>query len=88
MQRLGYRIRYTGEIPVAYVALKEDGSADEREICRFCMWHLGRYAIPRKVIFIKALPKNAAGKIVKRELRKAGEIERRIDLRKQTANER
>jgi long-chain acyl-CoA synthetase len=69
-----------GEIPVAYISLKDGGLADEREIRRFCMLHLGRHEIPRKIIFMTELPKNAAGKIVKRELRKAGETERGVDL--------
>lgn len=68
-----------GEIPVAYIALRESASADEREIRRFCMLHLGRHEIPRKIVFMRALPKNAAGKIVKRELRKTGEIERGVN---------
>jgi long-chain acyl-CoA synthetase len=83
-----------GEVPIAYISLKPDfqglekckggGSASfqclEKDIRRFCMTHLGRHEIPRKIIFMKELPKNAAGKIVKRELRKAGEIERGINL--------
>ena len=69
-----------GEIPVAFVALNKDCPADEREIRRYCMLHLGRHETPRKVIFMDELPKNAAGKIVKRELRKAGEVERGINL--------
>ncbi len=69
-----------GEVPVAYISLKTGASENEREIRRFCMQHLGRHEIPRKVIFMNELPKNAAGKIVKRELRKAGEIERGVNL--------
>jgi long-chain acyl-CoA synthetase len=45
------------------------------------MIHLGRHEVPKKVIFLKELPKNAAGKIVKRELRKTGEIERGIEIK-------
>ncbi len=72
-----------GEVPVAYIALEEGVAADgaqisEKEIRRFCMQHLGRHEIPRKVVFMDSLPKNAAGKIVKRELRRQGEVERGI----------
>jgi len=35
----------------------------------------------RKFFFRHALPKNATGKILKRELRKLGELERGIDSR-------
>jgi len=34
--------------------------------------------VPRKVVFMDALPKNGAGKIVKRVLNKQGEIERGV----------
>jgi long-chain acyl-CoA synthetase len=70
-----------GEIPVAYIALTEDDAATTADIRTFCRDHLGRHEIPRKVFFMPELPKNAAGKIVKRELRKTGELERGIDSR-------
>ena len=80
-----------GEVPVAYIALKDPPSpkgsgatrnfqCSESDIRAFCRKHLGLHEVPRKVIFMNELPKNAAGKIVKRELRKAGEIERGIHL--------
>ena len=69
-----------GEVPVAYIVLKENFQPLESDIRAFCLQHLGRHEVPRKVIFMDELPKNAAGKIVKRELRKQGEIERGINL--------
>ena len=69
-----------GEVPVAYITLKEEIPCSESDLRAFCLKHLGRHEVPRKIIFTKALPKNAAGKIVKRELRKQGEIERGINL--------
>ena len=36
---------------------------------------------PRKVVFLDALPKTSSGKILKRALRRHGEIERGIDLK-------
>jgi long-chain acyl-CoA synthetase len=70
-----------GEIPVAFVALKEGALTDPQEIRRHCREHLGRHEVPHKVIFMNQLPKNAAGKILKRELRKSGEYERGVDSR-------
>lgn len=69
-----------GEIPVAYVALVEGRTVSDRDLKAFCLKHLGRHEVPRYVVFMNELPKNAAGKIVKRELRKQGEIERGIDI--------
>lgn len=68
-----------GEIPVAYVVAKEDSEISSSEIKAFCRENLGRHEIPRRVVMRETLPKNAAGKILKRELRKAGELERGID---------
>lgn len=69
-----------GEVPVACLSIKEGAQASGDEIKAFCRKYLGRHEVPRKVIFMDDLPKNAAGKIVKRELRKQGEIERGIDI--------
>ncbi|HNR93768.1 MAG TPA: long-chain fatty acid--CoA ligase [Kiritimatiellia bacterium] len=71
-----------GEIPVAYVALKEGRKATANDVRNYCRSNLGRYEVPRKVFFMDALPKNAAGKIMKRELRTHGELERGIDSRR------
>lgn len=70
-----------GEIPVAFVAVKEGASATPEALRQFCREYLGRHEVPRKVILIPQLPKNAAGKILKRELRKSGEFERGVDSR-------
>jgi len=68
-----------GEIPRAYVVLKPGANATSKDIRKFCMDHLGRFQVPRQIVFVKALPKSATGKILKRELRKQGEVERGIE---------
>ncbi|MCP4043596.1 MAG: long-chain fatty acid--CoA ligase, partial [Gammaproteobacteria bacterium] len=70
-----------GEIPVAYVALKKPDDASSSQIRAYCREHLGRHEVPRKIFFMPELPKNATGKILKRELRKHGELERGVDSR-------
>ncbi len=70
-----------GEIPVAHIVLKPGIAATASDIRRFCGERLGAHEVPRKVIFRAELPKNAAGKVLKRELRKHGEIERGVDGR-------
>ncbi|MBN1348117.1 long-chain fatty acid--CoA ligase [candidate division KSB1 bacterium] len=67
-----------GEIPKAYVVLKPGATASAKDIRKFCMDNLGRFEIPRQVVFLEKLPKSATGKILKRELRKDGEIERGV----------
>jgi fatty-acyl-CoA synthase len=56
------------EVPKAVVVLKEDTSASEEEIISFCSDKLAKYKIPRSVAFVKALPRNDTGKVLKREL--------------------
>lgn len=68
-----------GEIPVAHVVLRGGSSATEATLRTWCREHLGRHEVPRRLIIRDALPKNAAGKILKRELRRSGEHERGID---------
>jgi long-chain acyl-CoA synthetase len=67
-----------GEIPVAYLSLQPDAALTEAEVKAHCREHLGRHEVPRKVFFLPDLPKNAAGKILKRELRRKGEHERGV----------
>ncbi|MCB9420295.1 MAG: long-chain fatty acid--CoA ligase [Ardenticatenaceae bacterium] len=55
----------------ALVVLKAGQTATEQEIIDFCQGKLARYKIPKSVIFLdKPLPRTAAGKVLKRELRK------------------
>lgn len=67
-----------GEIPVAYVAVDETHEDPERALKDHCRAHLGRHQIPKRFVLLESLPKNATGKILKRELRKHGEVERGI----------
>ena len=75
---IGHADELHGEIPVAYIVLKDTFEADSADIRRWCRKHLGNYEVPRKVVFMDALPKNGAGKIVKRVLNKQGEVERGV----------
>jgi long-chain acyl-CoA synthetase len=63
-----------GEIPVAFVALRdgfvESGKLGE-DLCSFVADRLTHYKQPREVRFIDAVPKTASGKILRRELRKS-----------------
>ena len=70
-----------GEIPVAHVVSGEGIDLSSADVRAWCRERLGQHEVPRKVLFHESLPKNAAGKILKRELRTAGEIERGVDSR-------
>jgi acyl-coenzyme A synthetase/AMP-(fatty) acid ligase len=63
-----------GEIPVAFVALRDgfvDSSKLGDELCGFVADRLTHYKQPREVHFVDAVPKTASGKILRRELRKS-----------------
>jgi acyl-CoA synthetase (AMP-forming)/AMP-acid ligase II len=53
----------------AAVTVKEGASATAQELIDFCKQRLARYKAPKSVEFVESLPKNPAGKILKRELR-------------------
>jgi acyl-CoA synthetase (AMP-forming)/AMP-acid ligase II len=61
-----------GESVKAVIALKTEftGKIDEKELMEFCAAHLAGYKKPRYIDFLTELPKNAAGKIDKAELKK------------------
>ena len=68
-----------GEIVVAHVVPREGTELVDRELKAFCRAQLGHHQMPRRFVVRESLPKNATGKILKRELRRAGEIERGVD---------
>jgi len=63
-----------GEIPVAFVVLREGFVAArklEEELCAFVADRLTPYKQPREIHFVDAMPRTPSGKILRRELRKA-----------------
>ncbi|EXJ13686.1 long-chain-fatty-acid--CoA ligase [Imhoffiella purpurea] len=67
-----------GEVPVAHVALRPGARCEAADLRAWCRQHLGQHEIPRRIRIHETLPKNAAGKILKRELRVTGEHERGV----------
>jgi fatty-acyl-CoA synthase len=55
-----------GETPVAFVVGSDVAAAELIEHCRH---HLASYKKPTAIHFVTELPRNAAGKVLKRELR-------------------
>jgi len=78
---IGVPHRRSGETVKAYVVLRSGAEATGAEIRKFCLQHLGSFEVPRTVVITDKLPKSSTGKILKRELRKDGEVERGIDIR-------
>ena len=58
-----------GEIPAAYVVLKEGQDATETEVRDFVADQVAHYKQVRRLTFVEAIPKSASGKILRRVLR-------------------
>ena len=61
-----------GEVPVAFVVLREGMSAAPDDLLERCRGQLAKFKVPKDVTFIDALPRNPSGKVLKRELRGDG----------------
>jgi acyl-CoA synthetase (AMP-forming)/AMP-acid ligase II len=62
-----------GEIPCAFIVLREGFPSTEKtqaEICGYVGERLTGYKQPREVRFVTTIPRNPSGKILRRELRK------------------
>ncbi|MFC4075921.1 o-succinylbenzoate--CoA ligase [Salinithrix halophila] len=57
-----------GAVPVGFVRVKPGEVVTEKELVRFCGERLARYKIPRRIHFVRELPKNASNKLVRRRL--------------------
>jgi fatty-acyl-CoA synthase len=58
-----------GEAVCAVVALRPSQRATADELIAHCRTRLAKYKTPKYVVFVDALPRNAAGKVLKRTLR-------------------
>jgi acyl-CoA synthetase (AMP-forming)/AMP-acid ligase II len=57
-----------GEDIGAWIVRAAGSELTAEELRAFCAEHLSDYKVPRSVVFVDALPRNATGKVVKRDL--------------------
>lgn len=57
-----------GEVALAFVELNEGASFDETALRAHCRDGLAQFKVPREIRCLAALPRNATGKIVRRQL--------------------
>jgi len=57
-----------GESGMAFIVLKNNSEASPESLSTFCREKLAKYKIPKHFRFVKALPKNDAGKIDRKSL--------------------
>ena len=58
-----------GEMPKAYVVLKDGFTVDKEELIKFCAVRIAPYKRIREVEFIEEIPKTPVGKVLRRILR-------------------
>ncbi|USK54176.1 o-succinylbenzoate--CoA ligase [Cytobacillus solani] len=56
-----------GEVPIAFLTTKTE--IDKDKISAFCLQKLAKYKVPKQFYIIDQIPRNAAKKILRRELR-------------------
>lgn len=66
---IGERNAEWGEIVVAVVVPRAGATVDAAALDAHCLAHLARFKRPKRYVFVDELPKNATGKVLKRELR-------------------
>jgi long-chain acyl-CoA synthetase len=66
---VGVENEYQGESVKAVLVRRPGESLEAAEVIEYCRAHLAAFKVPRVVEFRDQLPKNATGKLLKRELR-------------------
>jgi len=68
---LGVPDKTRGEVPKAFVTLREGATADAGDLAAFCRRHLPRYKLPAAFELRAELPHSPTGKVHKLALRQA-----------------
>lgn len=61
-----------GEEVAGFVVLREGSETSEEEVIEFCKSRLADYKCPKRISFVKDIPKGPTGKLLKRELTNPG----------------
>jgi long-chain acyl-CoA synthetase len=68
---VGVPDRIKGQAVVAMVALKQGEEGDKQELLRYCKNHMPEYRLPKAVLIRGEIPRDPAGKILRRIVRQA-----------------
>jgi acyl-CoA synthetase (AMP-forming)/AMP-acid ligase II len=58
-----------GEVGLAFVVTRPGSGLSTQDVIAHCRERLANFKVPREVVFVGQLPRNAGGKVLKRELR-------------------
>lgn len=67
---VGVKDSRKGEQPIGFIAANEGTTVDTRALQQFLRERLADYKVPRRIVVVSALPRNATGKVQKPELQK------------------
>ncbi len=57
-----------GEVPVGFVEVAEGESVEPDELIHWCRDRLAGYKVPRRIVLVEEMPRNATGKVLRRAL--------------------
>jgi len=57
-----------GEVGVAHVVLRRGYVTDDEELKEFCAEQLAAFKVPKKVVFVKSIPRSSGNKVLRRML--------------------
>ncbi|MEE9912222.1 MAG: AMP-binding protein [Deltaproteobacteria bacterium] len=66
---VGVSDRLKGQAIVAVIALKDGEQADKEELLKYCKDHLPDYRVPKAILIRETIPRDPAGKLLRRILR-------------------
>jgi long-chain acyl-CoA synthetase len=66
---IGVPDRIKGQAIFAVIVLREGMQADKEEFLKYCKENMPDYRVPKTILIREAIPRNPAGKILKRVLR-------------------
>ena len=69
---VGINDGYGGQIPTAFVVLKEGHHATAEELSDLCCQNLADFKLPKRLEFVDSLPKTSSGKISRKKLKERG----------------
>ena len=58
-----------GEVGVAFIVPRSGVAIDEAEVLAWCRANMANYKVPRRIVTVEDLPRNASGKVLKIELK-------------------
>jgi long-chain acyl-CoA synthetase len=69
---VGINDGYGGQIPTAFVVLKDGQRATAKELSDLCSRNLADFKLPKRIEFVDSIPKTSSGKISRKTLKERG----------------